>query len=353
MKILAVILFCTSFLATSLFAREKTDVLIMNNGDRLTCEIKGLDGGVLYVSLDYVKGTTPVDWSKVQHMESNQLFIVKTEDGSVYTGTLSTAMTGAARPVHIEVVENPENNVALEQQKVVIIEQTSKLFWQRFNGQINVGMNYSRGNQSRQYTLGAEVQYPRERWSTGASIDSTLSASTGITTTTRNDGSIFVRRMLRQNQWFYTGLSNFLQSSEQSISLQSNLGGGIGHYLKNSNRAKIALIGGLAFQNTQYSQAVSDQGSQNTAAVLTRADVEFFKFDKTNLTISASAFPSISQPGRVFTNTSVSYYVKFFGDFTWNLSFFGNWDNQPPPHFSGSDYGTSSGLGWTFGNSGR
>ena len=30
--------------------------------------------------------------------------------------------------------------------------------------------------------------------------------------------------------------------------------------------------------------------------------------------------------------------------------FYGNWDNQPSPTLSGSDYGTSSGLSWTFGN---
>jgi hypothetical protein len=47
---------------------------------------------------------------------------------------------------------------------------------------------------------------------------------------------------------------------------------------------------------------------------------------------------------------NANYYVKFFSNFTWNVSFYGNWDNQPPLHFSGSNYGTSSGLGWAFGN---
>jgi len=32
------------------------------------------------------------------------------------------------------------------------------------------------------------------------------------------------------------------------------------------------------------------------------------------------------------------------------ISFYGKWDTQPPAHFSGSDYGTSSGIGWTVGN---
>jgi hypothetical protein len=29
---------------------------------------------------------------------------------------------------------------------------------------------------------------------------------------------------------------------------------------------------------------------------------------------------------------------------------YGNWDNRPPPGFASSDYGSSSGVSWTFGN---
>jgi Protein of unknown function, DUF481 len=350
MKTLAVNVCCALLCSTPLFAREKSDMLVMNNGDRMTCEIKGLSSGILYVSVDYIQGTTSVDWSKVHHLESKQLFVVKTEDGSSYTGTLSTASTGGARPLQIEVAENAEKNAVLEQQKIVTIDETSNHVWQRFNGSFNSGLIYSKGNQSTQFTLGAQVQYPRERWSAGASFDSTLAGSTGVTTSTRDDGLLYFRRTLRWNNWFYTGVSDFLQSSEQSIDLQSNLAGGVGRYVKNTNRARIAVVGGIAWQNTRYSQSPAALGSQNVGAVLVGAQAQLFKFDKTNLTVSANAFPALSQPGRVYINTNVSYYVKFFSNFTWNFSFYGNWDNQPPSHLSGSDYGTSSGLGWTFGN---
>src|SRR6266480_1493922 len=40
-----------------LYARDKTDIMVMTNGDRLTCEVKGLDAGVLYVSFDYIEGS--------------------------------------------------------------------------------------------------------------------------------------------------------------------------------------------------------------------------------------------------------------------------------------------------------
>ncbi len=54
MNMQAVILSCVLLLAAPLFARESTDVIVMKNGDHLTCEIKGLNAGVLYASMKYI-----------------------------------------------------------------------------------------------------------------------------------------------------------------------------------------------------------------------------------------------------------------------------------------------------------
>ena len=92
------------------------------------------------------------------------------------------------------------------------------------------------------------------------------------------------------------------------------------------------------------------QPPQNIAAALLALEIKLFKFKKTNLDVTAYLLPALSDPGRVRFNTNATYYLKLFGNLSWNLSFYGNWDNQPPPGFSGSDYGSSSGLTWTFGN---
>src|SRR5271169_6788735 len=134
MKIRAAVLCSVLLLAAPLVARDKTDVIVMKNGDRLTGEIKGLDSGVLYVNMDYILGTSSVQWSKVDHIESKQLFLVKTEDGSVYSGTLSTATSTGGRPVQIEVIETPEHKVTLDRVQIVQMDETSERFWQRFNG---------------------------------------------------------------------------------------------------------------------------------------------------------------------------------------------------------------------------
>lgn len=350
MKQSATVFFSVLLLCTLLAAGDKTDVIFMKNGDHLTCEIKGLESGVLYVSVDYLLGTQPVEWSKVERLQSRYLFIIKTQDGSTYTGTLSTVETERARPVKLEVIETEGQKVVLDPMQVVQAEQSSETFLQRFNGSINSGIIYSKGNQTTQYNLSSDIEYPRERWSAGASFSSSLSTSSGVTASTRNDVTLNSMRLLQWDNWFYAGQADFLQSSEQGIKLQSTLGGGIGRYLKNTNQLQVSLLGGMAWQGTKYDQSSVSLPEQNIAAALIAAKLKLYRFDKTHLDVAALVLPVLSEPGRLKFSTNIGYYVKFLGDFTWNISFYGNWDNQPPPGFSGSDYGTSSGLGWTFGN---
>jgi hypothetical protein len=55
-------------LSVPLLARESSDIIVMKNGDHLTGEIKGLSQGVLYISMQYILGTSQVQWSKVDHI---------------------------------------------------------------------------------------------------------------------------------------------------------------------------------------------------------------------------------------------------------------------------------------------
>lgn len=350
MSIRALIVLSSALILTApLFARDKTDVMVMKNGDRMTCEIKGLDAGVLYVSFDYIDGTASVDWSKVARLESKQLFIVKAQDGSMYTGGLNTAETPVDRPEKIQVIETPENEVEVDRAQVVQMVQTSENFWRRFSGEVSLGIIYSKGNQSTQFNLGTETTYVRERWNAKANFSSTLASSSGSNTSTRNALGLSALRLLPWNNWFYSGLGTFLQSSEQGINLQTTLGGGIGRYLKNTNRASISVLGGVAWQETNYKPSIVPVGGQNLASALIAADVRLFQFSKTNLSANATVLPALSDPGRVRIDANAAYYIKLFSNLSWNVSFYGNWDNRPPLGFSGSDYGTSSGLSWTFG----
>ncbi|HEY7304968.1 MAG TPA: DUF481 domain-containing protein [Bryobacteraceae bacterium] len=341
-------------LAGPLGARESTDVLVMQNGDRLTGTIKRLDAGVLYFGLDYADGDLSIDWTKVARVESKQLFIVKTQNGSVFVGNLTTvAKTNIKQATKLQIAgpAQAENPIAIDMANIVNVRQTSDEFWRRLSGGISFGSTYSKGNNATQYTLGFDTAYQRERWGAQTNFSSNLSSNSGnggVNTSTRNMLSFGAQQLLPWQNYFYGGLGSLLQSSVQGISLQTSLGAGLGRYLKNTNRSRIALLGGLAWQGTEYQSDVP-QPRQNVISALAALDLSLFKFSKTNLNVSATLFPALSDPGRLRFNTNASYYVKVFGDLSWTITFYGNWDTKPPPHFSGSDYGTTSGLSWTFG----
>jgi hypothetical protein len=346
----AIILSSTFFVSLSLFAQDKNDVLVMKNGDRFTCEIKGLSAGVLSVKLSYVDGTISVQWSQVAHLESNRLFLVQTERGLVYTGKLSTTGISDDPPVKIQLAEAPGKEVVVPEGKIIKLSQTSEGFWHRFDGAVNTGLLFSKGNESVQYNVSSQVEYNRERWSAQVAFNSSFASNSGAPITTRNQTDLSTMRLLRWNNWFYAGSASFLQSSVQEISLQTTLGAGVGRFIKNTNRASIYVLGGLGWQNADYSQSAADQNAQNLAVGFVTTGIKVFKFKKTNLDISASLIPSISGPGRIHSNANAAYYIKVISDLSWNFSFYGSWDSRPPATLPGSDYGTSSGLSWTFGN---
>ena len=163
----AFILCCTFLCSAPLCAQEDTDVIVMKNGDRFTCEVKGLSSGVLSVKLKYVDGTIGIQWSQVAKLQSDRLFLVKTESGEVYTGKVSTTGASDDPPIEIEIAEAPGKEVEVAQRKIINLSQTSEGsegFWHRFDGAVNTGLLYSKGNESVQYSFSSQVAYTRERW---------------------------------------------------------------------------------------------------------------------------------------------------------------------------------------------
>jgi len=350
MKLKLKLLCVSMFIAFPLSARENTDVILMKNGDRITCEIKGLRSDTLYINVPYVLGTLSVDWSKVDHLESKQLFIVRTKDGTVYTGALSTMTTSNEQLSQIEVLERPEKKIALERKTVVQVNETASGFWQRLNGKIGTGFTYSKGNEYTQYNLNSDVNYPQERWGAEVSYSSSFTSSTGSSSSKRNEVTFSAQRLMRWNNWYYKGLADFLQSSVQGIRLQSTFGGGVGRIIKNTGATSFSIYGGLAWQKIDYQQAITPASTQQVTSGLIGSNLTLFRFDRTTLTLSADFLPAISDPGRLHFNLKSSYYVKLWGKLDWNFTVYDAWDNRPPPGFASSDYGTSSGISLTFGN---
>ena len=212
------------FAASPLSAGEKTDLLYMKNGDRLTCEIKLLNAGSLDIKLDYVDGTISVEWSEVERLDSKRLFLVTLENGTVYSGRLSIAETAPGEPKKLQITTASGDYALIDKSHIVEVLKTSDQFWQRFAVDLTSGVIYSKGNQSTQYNVSTQITYPRPNWAASVGFNSSLSKSSGVTASTRNDLKLSAYHLLPWKNYFYAGQVGLLQSTEQSIDVRTNLG---------------------------------------------------------------------------------------------------------------------------------
>ena len=338
-------------LADVALARDKTDVIVMKNGDRITGEVKKLENGVLDVDLDYVDGTLAIDWLKVDRLESKALFLVKLQDGTIFSASIVEREALQGTPLNIEIRPEGQESIVVERSKVVQMTQTSESIWHRFSGSVSLGSTYAKANSTAQYNFGSELDYLATRWGSRLNYGSNLSSSTGAPTATRNQLDFIVERLFPWKNYFYAGTAGFLQSTVQGIQRQTNIGFGVGRYLKNTNRVRFSILGGMGWQRATYMAPPGTNPVQNTGVALLSTNLQIFSFKKTRLNVDAGMAPALTpEIGRIFSKVNTTYYLKLFGKVDWNLSFYGNWDTRPPGQLPSSDYGTSTGLSYTFGN---
>jgi len=321
---------------------------VLKNGDRITGEIKKLENAVLTVNLDWVDGSISIDWLKVARLESKALFILQLQDGQIYS---STVVSGEGPdPANLEIQTKGQESLIVDKSKVVRMTQTSEGILKRFSGDITLGSTHSKGNDATQYNISSELDYTETRWGGKVTYSSNLASSTGATTSTRNQLDLDAYRLLPWKDYFYGGTATLLQSSVQGIQRQTGLGGGVGRFLKNTNRVRFTVLGGLGWLGANYVPGAEAQRLQNLAVGLISSNLQVFTFKKTRLNVTGTLAPALTERGRLFSKFNATYYLKVFGKIDWNFSFYGNWDTQPPAHLPSSDYGTTTGLSWTFGN---
>ena len=143
------------------FGKRKDDVVIMNNGDKFTGEIKALQYGELIFKSSYMKDDVHLDWKEVKAMESQDGFIVGLSDGKRVTGFISKdggdpGDSSSTTKLKI-VAEGTAVDVAASD--VIAIGQREVSFWNQLTGSISYGFDFSSGNTATTSSLSADVAF--------------------------------------------------------------------------------------------------------------------------------------------------------------------------------------------------
>ena len=345
---IAILLVAVSSLASPLLAREKTDVLIMKNGDRLTCEIKQLEHGQLHIKTDYTSGTIVVDWNEVGQVQSSQHFQVEMSNGERHEGFLSKqAGIDAAEPVTVVEMAGDEGTFELEQKEIVRIRQLERSFWGNLDASIDYGFSFTKANSQTQSTLNGSVNHRTETYLLGMDVSSLLSRVKEAENTNRHNATITFEKFLPA-KWFALGIMDFLHSDEQDLSLRSTYGGGLGRYLLYTNRSEFRALAGAVINTEKFTPEAGREPTDNNLEVLLGLQYSSFRFDKTNLTSVLFVFPNITTPGRVRATFRTDLKIDIVGDLYWRLSFYDDFDSKPPVASVKNDFGITTSVGYSF-----
>ena len=258
------------------WARPKTDILHMKNGDKITCEIKRMEHGQLLVKTDYTKGTLTINWEKIERVESKQLFVLETERGNYYSGEIRS---DAKESQNVDVTLGGTKTV-LRQKRIVTVEQLGRGFIGRMKGAVDYGFSFARSNKQTQSTLHLDLNSRSEETYTTFTADSLLSATAGVDTNRHSASASHSHRMGSSN-WSLLALGSALSSDQQQLDLRTTLGGGVERRFNYTNRNYLIGTAGVVYTKEQFSEPFNGASHFNSAESVLGVKYSTFRFDST------------------------------------------------------------------------
>ena len=320
-------------------AADKVDTVRFNNGDRITCEIKKLDRGLLEVSTD-LAGTLKIHWGEVASLESPREFEIEVSSGNRTYGTFAAAPAGS---MNVAFQDGSTSTLALAD--VVRIVPIGASIWTRMDGNIDSGFSFAQANLETHLTLNAAVTY--------RGPENELSSSLSAQITTREDADRLLRNTLtltgiraRGNRWYRLVTGQLQQNDELSLDLRTVVGGGLGRDLVHTNNRLWSVIAGAVYTREQF----FDQEPDNSAEAALGVVLDFFtpgheNFDITNSLVS---YTNISGDKRLRLELQSAWSQEFLSDFYWSFNGFDSYDSSPPDETKTNDFGVSFTVGWKF-----
>ena len=327
-------------LAASAAFAQKTDVVVLSNGDHLTGEIKSYSRGRLTLDTSH-SGWVSIKWSLVASVESSKLFDVETTDGVHRFGTLAPSDP----PGKLAIVSGSETTT-VSFFDIYDLAPVYQHFWRRWDGSLDLGFNYTQSSKLVQFDLNANGTYRMRNYQIVTTLSSFFSRQEGVTAAERGAFSTYYDRFLG-NRWIAEGSVGIDRNIQLGLKLRVGMGIGGGRNLVQTNQEQLTGFVGLLGNREQ---PVDGEGKYNGEATV-GIRYYYFMYDFPKLTISAATrvYPSLTTGGRVRLEANASVKREIISDFYLSLSIYDSFDSKDPTTGqSKNDWGPTLSIGWTF-----
>lgn len=319
---------------------EKTDVVTLKNGDRITGEVVKLEAGVMEYKTDFM-GTIQIEWRAISTLVSRQSFSVETSDGRRILGNLLAP--DAQEYLLVNTVRGP---VGVPRTEIVSAWPVESTFLERMNLDLSVGFDYTKATDIVGFNLAGDLAVRGNDRLTEFSLRSNITILDEGEDQRRWDlkgAHEYLLPEQRFRSWFVRAESN----DAVGVDLRLSGGGAFGKYLIKTNNNWFSVAAGL----NASQEAPSEGESETNLELIGNLRYRYFRFagPERSLDANFSVFPSLTDSGRWRGDLRTTFKLELVTDLFWALELYATYDNQPLTEGAeNSDYGVITSLGWSY-----
>ena len=333
-KYLIVVIFLISSITWA-----QNDTIQLKNKDVLVGEVKSISTGILIIETLYSDEDFKIKLNKVKTLIIQRKCLIVLTEGRRRFGNIRTTTPGM---VGITLEDSKVEHFKLEE--IIALQEVDDNLWKRFKGQIDLGYNFTKANNSAQFTIAGQLEFVGEIWLLEGNINVLNSTQDDADKTKRTDANFELIRLL-PGKWYLLGDVSFLANTEQALDARISPSLGVGKLLISTSKLHLGLDVGFAFNIENY---VDTSLNKTSSEAFISSGFNMFDFNDFDLKTGIKFYPGLSERGRIRTDYNLTLKYDLPRDFYIKMGFTLNFDNQPAIVGNDFDYIFTSGFGWEF-----
>jgi putative salt-induced outer membrane protein YdiY len=328
----------------------RADRVTFKNGDRVTGSIVKKDGKNLTIKTDQF-GLVTTSWDQVESITADKPVNIVLQDGKTLEGTLATtdgkvaiAAPGGAlsvAPADVATLRDADEQRAYE--------RLLNPGWDQLGaGTASVGFAGTSGNaKTLTFTTGVNAARVTKTDKTSLYFNAIKASalvdgkSAGTAQAVR--GGIGYDHNVSP-RLFVNVFNDYEYDRFQNLDLRFVLGGGFGFHALKTERSRLDLLGGAAFNHSSFNTPLT----RNSAELYWGDEYSFKLSAATSLVQSFRMFHDLTNTGGRRVNFDIGASTKLSKWLTWNVSLSDRYLNRPAPGRKTNDFLYTTGLGVTF-----
>lgn len=330
------------------------DQITMKDGDRITGSIVKKDGATVTIASKSF-GTVTLKWDDIASVTADQALNIVLPNAETVKATLKTAdgnlqvaTPGTPKTVKLSDVVALRND-AEEKAYQRFLRPGLLDLWTISGGLSLAG---TKGNAvTSVFTTPLNFARVSNTSRTTAYFNSIRSSATVAGTNSQTANAVrggwgYSRNLNKKT--FFNGFNDYEFDKFQSLDLRVVLGAGLGYHAWTSERGRLDLVGGMAWNRERFDPAPKPAFTRNAAEAYWGNDFNYKLNSRTSLVQSYRMFNNLTNTGQYRINFDVGANTALTKWLTWTVAISDRYLSSPVPGRKNNDFLYTTGLGFTF-----